>query len=165
MSSAEEPSKRLARYAPESFWPSSLTKPIQYVREKFVLPFRQKERPVYYHRRFERVPTIDQCDIDDPLCRYEANVQFLRDKKVDSAILKILRRRLTECNAYWGADALHKCEKETETLKENMQNWYIRYGEIGYNMDVLEYYMKQKHRMIWLRRRKENGETDADYRD
>lgn len=48
--------------------------------EKFVLPFRQKERPVYYHRRFERVPTIDQCEIDDPLCRYEANVQFQRDK-------------------------------------------------------------------------------------
>ena len=48
--------------------------------EKFVLPFRPKDPPVYYHRRFNRVPTIDQCEIDDPLCRYEADAQFKRDK-------------------------------------------------------------------------------------
>lgn len=35
---------------------------------------------VYYHQKFRRVPTIDQCYTDDPVCRFEAQQQFNRDK-------------------------------------------------------------------------------------
>jgi hypothetical protein len=38
-----------------------------------------------YHirRQYRRVPTIDECYVDDLVCRAEANLQFLRDKKVN----------------------------------------------------------------------------------
>ncbi|XP_060576372.1 NADH dehydrogenase [ubiquinone] 1 beta subcomplex subunit 10-like [Ruditapes philippinarum] len=158
------PETPLERYIPaDSF--QTLKKPVKFIREKFVLPFRSKDPPVYYHRRFERVPTIDQCEVDDPLCRYEANIQFIRDKQVDSAIIKILRRRLTECRAYWNEDAELKCQKEHSLFVDNLQNWFVKYGEMGFNVDVVSAYMKQKHRMIWLRRKHESGETDLQYRD
>merc|ERR1719461_1740896 len=40
-----------------------------------VEPFRQKEVAPWYHRRFQRVPTIDECHMDDIPCRTEANLQ------------------------------------------------------------------------------------------
>ena len=38
-------------------------------------------------------------------------------------------------------------------------------GEMASNVDVVQAYMKQKHRMIWLRRQRENGQPDRQYRD
>ena len=35
---------------------------------------------VYYHQKFRRVPTVDQCYIDDNVCLFEAQEQFNRDK-------------------------------------------------------------------------------------
>lgn len=35
---------------------------------------------VYYHQQFRRVPTIDECYTDDPVCMFEAQQQFNRDK-------------------------------------------------------------------------------------
>ena len=48
--------------------------------EKIVEP----NRPSYawYHQKFQRVPGIETCQLDDYVCRFEANVQFLRDKLV-----------------------------------------------------------------------------------
>jgi hypothetical protein len=34
------------------------------------------------YRQYNRVPTIDECYVDDVVCRTEANLQFLRDMKV-----------------------------------------------------------------------------------
>merc|ERR1719323_545307 len=47
-----------------------------------VEPFRQKEVAPWYHRRFQRVPTIDECHMDDIPCRTEANLQYFRDRGV-----------------------------------------------------------------------------------
>lgn len=39
-----------------------------------------KNNTKYYHRRYPRVKTIDQCEIGDPVCVYEAQEQYKRDK-------------------------------------------------------------------------------------
>lgn len=46
--------------------------------EKVVEP-NQQQYP-WYHRRFRRVPTIDQCYTDDPVCYFEADMQYRRDR-------------------------------------------------------------------------------------
>lgn len=48
------------------------------ISEKIVEP----NRPEYYwyHRRYPRVPTVDQCYTDDYPCIMEADEQFKRDK-------------------------------------------------------------------------------------
>lgn len=46
--------------------------------EKIVVP-NQKDY-VWYHQRFRRVPTIDECYTDDIICKHEAQLQFKRDK-------------------------------------------------------------------------------------
>ena len=48
--------------------------------EKIVDPIRSKNKQYYYHRRFRRVPTIDECEMGDEVCYYEANEQYKRDK-------------------------------------------------------------------------------------
>ena len=53
---------------------------IFFIPEKFVDPIQAERKGVYYHRRYRRVPTIDECYTDDLCCRYEANEQYLRDK-------------------------------------------------------------------------------------
>jgi NADH dehydrogenase (ubiquinone) 1 beta subcomplex subunit 10 len=34
----------------------------------------------YYHRKFRRIPSIDECEVGDEVCFYETNQQFKRDK-------------------------------------------------------------------------------------
>jgi NADH dehydrogenase (ubiquinone) 1 beta subcomplex subunit 10 len=46
--------------------------------EKIVVP-NQKDY-AWYHQRYRRVPTIDECYTDDPVCQHEAQLQFKRDK-------------------------------------------------------------------------------------
>lgn len=46
--------------------------------EKVVLP-NQKHYP-WYHQKFRRVPTIDECYTDDVVCVHEANMQYKRDR-------------------------------------------------------------------------------------
>jgi len=48
------------------------------VLEKLVVP-NQKKYP-WYHQKYRRVPTIDECYSDDVTCYFEANCQFQRDK-------------------------------------------------------------------------------------
>lgn len=50
------------------------------ITEKIVEPNRQKRKYYYYHRKFNRVPTIDTCEIGDLTCFVEAHEQFRRDK-------------------------------------------------------------------------------------
>ena len=132
---------------------SILYSPAQFVREKVVEPFHSKNKSYYYHRRYRRVPTIDECYVNDPLCRYEAQEQFRRDQMVDDEILVILRQRRIECELYHGrADAPKYCQKIVDDYITAETNWFTKYGDIGPSHDVLQAYMKQKHRMLWERR-------------
>lgn len=144
---------------------SNLDKLSSLIREKLVLPFRRAERPVYYHRKFARVPTIDQCRLDDEMCKFEAKEQQNRDKRVDMFKIKILRKRLSECNWYWQDSKFEKCAKQRDDFYDGTVNYHLRYGELARTADVYENYMKQKHRMIWVRRRHEAGDMEAKYTD
>ena len=53
-----------------------------FVLETVVEPLHEKNKQYYFHRKFRRVPTIDECEIDDELCIFESNEQFKRDKFV-----------------------------------------------------------------------------------
>ncbi|KAK6168978.1 hypothetical protein SNE40_020117 [Patella caerulea] len=129
--------------------------PVTKFREKFVEPYRNQNRPVYYHRRFRRVPTIDECYTDDAVCIFEAAEQLRRDKMVDNQIVKILRQRKVECYVWEGPDAKYKCRKISEDYEDAAANWFIKYGDLGMQSTVIDNYMKQKHRLIWERRQKE----------
>uniref|UniRef100_A0A0B6ZK88 NADH dehydrogenase [ubiquinone] 1 beta subcomplex subunit 10 n=1 Tax=Arion vulgaris TaxID=1028688 RepID=A0A0B6ZK88_9EUPU len=126
--------------------------PVTYFREKVVQPFQAKNKEKFYHRKFNRVPTFDQCDFEDPMCIYEADEQYYRDKLVDNKILKILRQRKIECYAWEGPDAAVKCKKFVDTYEDAATNWFIKYGDIRPGKGSREAYMKQKHRLIWERR-------------
>ncbi|XP_075231504.1 NADH dehydrogenase (ubiquinone) PDSW subunit [Lycorma delicatula] len=127
-----------------------LEAPGDFARKKLVEPNQQKYP--YYHQKFRRVPTVDMCYEDDPICIHEADMQFLRDKKVESKILFILRQRFEDCVLYEGPDAKEKCQPLHDIMKEAETNWFIKYGDLGVIGKSKECYLKQKHRMIWERR-------------
>jgi len=78
---------------------SFATGPAYWFRQNVVEPLRG-EAPAWYHRRFQRVPGIETCYMDDVVCREEAHWQFMRDKMVDQEIVKILRDRMNDCFFY-----------------------------------------------------------------
>ncbi|CAG5128670.1 unnamed protein product [Candidula unifasciata] len=130
----------------------AIDSPVTFFREKVVLPLQTRNNEKFYHRRFSRVPTVDNCDFEDPVCVYEADEQYFRDKLVDSNILKILRQRKVECEYWEGPDASYKCRKFVEDYEDASTNWFIKYGDIKTRKGAIEAYMKQKHRLIWERR-------------
>ncbi|GAB6032646.1 hypothetical protein CHUAL_011524 [Chamberlinius hualienensis] len=139
-------------------------KPITWFRETIVLPNR-KSYP-YYHRKFNRVPDIDQCYEDEMACVQEAQAQFKRDKKVDVEIVNILRRRKEECRVYEYPDHREKCAQIYEDYEQAAENYFIKYGDLGYHGNVVDAFMKQKHRLIWERRHpKNNKEKQAENSD
>lgn len=123
--------------------------PVTLFREKIVEP-NQKKYP-WYHEKFRRVPTIDECYPSDYPCIFEANEQFLRDKAVDDNILSILRKRYESCLVYYRFDK-HKCDEIKKMYFDAEEAWFIKYGDLGFNKNVRKAYMKQKHRMVWERR-------------
>jgi len=126
--------------------------PVTAFREKFIEPSQSRNKSQYYHRRYRRVPTIDECEVGDPVCYFEANEQFKRDRHVDDEILVILRQRRLECEHYHGHDSDKYCQKVKEDYAKAEENWFIKYGDMGPRTDVKAAFMKQKHRMIWERR-------------
>jgi len=136
---------------------SVLDGPVTAFREKFVEPNQSKNKQYYYHRRYRRVPTIDECLVNDSVCIYEANEQYRRDRHVDDEILAILRQRRLECEHYHGHDAGKYCKKVTDDYLQSEANWFAKYGDLGGKVDVRNAYMKQKHRMLWERRHGEVG--------
>ncbi|XP_012267111.2 NADH dehydrogenase [ubiquinone] 1 beta subcomplex subunit 10 [Athalia rosae] len=124
--------------------------PVTLFREKIVVP-NQQNYP-WYHKKFRRVPTIDECYTDDVVCFHEANMQFKRDKKVDNEILNILRQRFEDCVLYEGHDAKEKCTPIYQQYEDASTNWFMKYGDLGAYGNVRDAYMKQKHRMVWERR-------------
>lgn len=135
---------------------------------------------------FRRVPTIDQCYTDDPVCKYEANQQFKRDKLVENEILSILRYRFEDCVLYEAPDHLTKCQDILEVYKRAEENWFCKCkwsplascesrietktkifyvladGDLGYYGDAEAAYFKQKHRMVWERRHGKVGSGRKD---
>ncbi|KAL5280630.1 NDUFB10 family protein [Megaselia abdita] len=124
--------------------------PVTWFRETIVEPNQQKS--VWYHQKFRRVPTIDQCYTDDAVCKFEAEQQFRRDRMVDNEILSILRLRFEDCMMYEAPDHMKKCTPLMDVYKKAEENWFIKYGDLGAYMNAKSAYMKQKHRMIWERR-------------
>ncbi|KAL1498174.1 hypothetical protein ABEB36_009015 [Hypothenemus hampei] len=124
--------------------------PTTWFREKVIAP-NQKQYP-WYHQKFRRVPTIDECYTDDVVCIYEANEQYKRDRNVDTEIVAILRDRYEDCVMYERPDHNEKCGPLMKQYDEAMTNWFIKYGDLGAYHDAKSAYMKQKHRMIWERR-------------
>merc|ERR1712004_963642 len=51
----------------------------------------------WYHRRYRRVPTIDECYFHDWACRFEAQEQMERDKMVEEQICQLLMYRALDC--------------------------------------------------------------------
>ncbi|XP_076391152.1 NADH dehydrogenase (ubiquinone) PDSW subunit [Megachile rotundata] len=127
-----------------------LDAPVEYFRENIVLP-NQKKYP-WYHQKFRRVPTIDECHELDVVCIQEANSQFLRDKMVEDEILSILRNRYEHCCWVHGDDRETMCKDLYKTYEDTANAWFIKYGDLGIKLDARSAFMKQKHRMIWERR-------------
>lgn len=124
--------------------------PVTWFREKVVEPNRAQY--YWYHRKYPRVPEIDECSTNDIMCRYEANEQYKRDRDIDTKILQLLMRRRDDCMFYESPDT-DKCKPLAEAYTEAEVNWFIRYGDLGPHTDVLNAFMKQKHRMVAERRR------------
>lgn len=96
-----------------------------FVLENIVLPNRQGN--VYYHRKFLRVPTVDECYVDDVLCAFEANQQWKRDRKVETMILHILKRRWNACVTYYEKSAdFTKCEPLLKAYEDAENAWFIK---------------------------------------
>merc|ERR1712107_962300 len=110
--------------------------PVYWFRQKFIEPAQGESFP-WYHRRFNRVPGIEECYTENAVCREEANHQFKRDWLVEEQIVHLLRERMHDCFFY---------EKAAE-------NYYIKYGEVSrYYGRAEDALAKQKHRIMWERR-------------
>jgi len=135
----------------------------RYIHDNLVVP-NQKDYP-YYHRQYRRVPTVDQCYTHDTICEYEADMQFLRDRKVETQIITILGNRWQDCimdnmQPFPDKATFHDPDNPCLPLRDEYNraqlNFYIKYGDMGASAKSRSALMKQKHRMIWERRNGEN---------
>jgi len=117
-----------------------------------LLPSLRGPQYPYYHRVYKRVPTVDECKVDDELCIWEANKQYQRDKMVDRFIVDILDQRKGQCIRHWHPDQEFNCHKEFKDYKDAQTNWQIKYGDMGVRSDAKNAFYKQKHRMVYERR-------------
>lgn len=92
--------------------------------ESIVQP--NQEKYSWYHQKFRRVPTIDQCYTDDLVCKFEADQQFKRDRLVDNEVLSILRQRFEDCMLYEGPDGNRKCRPIYEIYQKGAENWFTK---------------------------------------
>ncbi|VEL10737.1 unnamed protein product [Protopolystoma xenopodis] len=110
---------------------------------------------VYYHKRYDRVPTIDTCIVKDDKCIFEANEQYNRDRLVDGQVVLILKKLMEGCRIWYqreAEDVARFCSTYTSEYEEAATNYFIKYGDIAGNKDVVTAFMKQKHRLLWERR-------------
>ncbi|KAL0279543.1 UNVERIFIED_CONTAM: hypothetical protein PYX00_001073 [Menopon gallinae] len=138
-------------------------KPVIWFRETIVVPNR-KEYP-WYHEQVRRVPTVDECDVNDAMCIFEADQQFMRDRMVDGNILHILKRRFENCCYLNEPDHKEACDGLYQVYLKSATNFHIKYGDLKYSTGSKEAYMKQKHRMIWERRHGPVGTGMKDQRE
>ncbi|CAH8568718.1 unnamed protein product [Schistosoma mattheei] len=139
---------------------SIIDKPVSLFREQVVN--RVRTPYPYYHKRYDRVPTIDQCLTNDLACIEEANQQFHRDRLVDLNIVRILRKRKNECMrwySYQKEDVYQFCGPMFTEYEDAAVNYYIKYGELHWSTSVVDAFMKQKHRLLWEKRYGPVGKT------
>ncbi|KAK4468254.1 hypothetical protein MN116_008409 [Schistosoma mekongi] len=119
----------------------------------------------YYHKRYNRVPTIDQCLTDDLVCLEEADQQYRRDRLVDINIVRVLRNRKNQCilwHKYDPEDVDRFCGPLISDYENAAVNYFIKYGELHHSANVADVFMKQKHRMLWERRYGPVGEESEE---
>ncbi|XP_043485011.1 NADH dehydrogenase [ubiquinone] 1 beta subcomplex subunit 10 [Leptopilina heterotoma] len=124
--------------------------PVTFFREKIVEPNQQKYP--WYHQKYRRVPTVDQCYTDDRVCIFEADEQFRRDRLVDSEICDLLKQRYEDCAIYQGVVDRERCQPLLDAYETATGAWFSKYGDVGVNPNSRNALMKQKHRMVWERR-------------
>lgn len=54
--------------------------PVTWLKETVINPIQQRNKQVYYHQKYPRVPTIDECEEGDLPCYMEAEYQMRRDR-------------------------------------------------------------------------------------
>ncbi|KAM8845504.1 NADH dehydrogenase [ubiquinone] 1 beta subcomplex subunit 10 [Spinachia spinachia] len=109
---------------------------------------RGKNKPVFYHQKFRRVPDLTECRQGDYLCYYESEMQWRRDYKVDQEILKVVKERMRACKTREGPSFQQNCAPEMKLFNEVTQNYALRYADLGAYASGRRCLMKQKERMM-----------------
>ncbi|XP_013870347.1 NADH dehydrogenase [ubiquinone] 1 beta subcomplex subunit 10 [Austrofundulus limnaeus] len=112
---------------------------------------RSRNKLVYYHQKFRRVPYLTECEERDFTCYYEAEMQWKRDFKVDREIVKIVQERMSACVQREGTNHEQNCYKEVQLFQEVSKNYQVCYGDLGGNANARKCLMKQKERMMAAR--------------
>uniref|UniRef100_A0A3Q3BB12 NADH dehydrogenase [ubiquinone] 1 beta subcomplex subunit 10 n=1 Tax=Kryptolebias marmoratus TaxID=37003 RepID=A0A3Q3BB12_KRYMA len=109
---------------------------------------RSKNKQVYYHQRFRRVPDLTECEEGDFPCYYEAEMQWKRDYKVAREIVKVMQERVGACYQREGKSHVQNCAKEMQQFDEVAKNFEVCYADLGAHASARKCLMKQKERMM-----------------
>lgn len=130
--------------------------------KQFVEGLRSPTKRRYYHEKFNRVPEIWECKTDDYVCVYEAEVQFKRDKMVDTAILEILEKDMNHCQRTYPVSWEETCKDKIEEFWEMKRNWHTKYADMGVFQNARNALNKQKNRFVEKRYKERVG---MEYKD